>query len=133
MKYYSELADALSAEDLCLAEEILEKIEEEDDSIEYVEAILKFMEENPYLDYGMPGPAVHYIERYFLRGYEQLLYESLTRRPIQHTVWMLNRIINSPKLEEKEKYLSLLSNIASDNSVDAAVREDAKNFLEHQR
>ena len=69
-------------------------------------------------DYGMPGLVVHYIERYFLQGYEQLLFESLTRKPIQHTLWMLNRILNFPKLEDRKKYLTLLSKIASDESVD---------------
>ena len=132
MKYYGELIDAMSNEDFYATEEVLEKITEDDDSIEYVGAILKFMEGNPYVDYGMPGPIVHYIERYYLRGYEQLLFESLTRNPIQHTLWMLNRILNSPKLEDKEKYLALLRSIELDDSVDDVVRNDARNFLDYQ-
>ncbi len=132
MNYYEEIIEAISDEDFCATEEVLDKITEDDGSIEYVDAILRFMESNPNVDYGMPGPVVHYIERYFLQGYEQLLFESLTRKPIQHTLWMLNRILNSPKLEDREKYLTLLSKIASDESVDEAVRNDAKKFMDYQ-
>ena len=132
MNYYEEIIEAISDEDFYATEEILDKITEDDGSIEYVDAILRFMESNPNVDYGMPGPVVHYIERYFLQGYEQLLFESLTRKPIQHTLWMLNRILNSPKLEDREKYLTLLSKIASDESVDEAVRNDARKFMDYQ-
>lgn len=132
MKYYDELKEAISAEDLDLTEEILDRVEQDDNSIEYVSALLGFIEENPDLDYGMPGPAVRYMERFFLKGYEQLLFESLTRKPTMHTLWMLNRILNSPKLEEKDRYLSLLENIASDDSIGEKVRVDAGRFLNYQ-
>ena len=132
MNSYEEIIKAISDEDFYATEEILDKITEDDGSIEYVDAILRFMESNPNVDYGMPGPVVHYIERYFLQGYEQLLFESLTRKPIQHTLWMLNRILNSPKLEDREKYLTLLSKIASDEFVDEAVRNDARKFMDYQ-
>ena len=29
----------------------------------YIEWILHFMEENPKIDYGMPGPLVHFMEK----------------------------------------------------------------------
>lgn len=132
MKYYDELIEAISSEDFYATEEVLEKVGQDDDSIEYVSALLKFMEEKPDLDYGVPGPVVRYVERYFLKGYEQLLFESLTRKPTMHTFWMLNRILNSPKLADKDNYLSLLSNIVSDDLVDEAVRADAGRFLEYQ-
>lgn len=78
MKYLDELIKAISAEDFYETEEVLEKVTQEDDSIEYVKSLLKYMEENPYIDYGMPGPIVHYIENYYQKGYEELLYDSIT-------------------------------------------------------
>ena len=90
------------------AEDILLTIEDEDCSIDYVDAILRFMESNSDLDYGMPGPVVHFVERFFMKGYETLLLESIKRTPTVHTLWMMNRIINSPKLVDRSKYLDAL-------------------------
>ena len=59
---------------------------------ESVEPILHFMEEHPELEYGMPGPLVHFIEEFYLNGYEERLIESVGRRPTMLTVWMLNRV-----------------------------------------
>lgn len=132
MKYLDELIKAISAEDFYETEEVLEKVTQEDDSIEYVKSLLKYMEENPYIDYGMPGPIVHYIENYYQKGYEELLYDSITDRPTQHTLWMLNRIINAPKLTDKDKYMSLLRKISVDESIDPNVRKDAKSFFDFQ-
>jgi len=132
MKYFEELKNAIESEDFCDTEDVLEKIKEEDDSIEYVQNLLQFMGEHPDIDYGMPGPVVRYIERYFQKGYEALLYESLSVAPTQHTLWMLNRILNSPKLAEKDKYLALLERIAENADIDETVREDAQNFLDYQ-
>lgn len=89
------------------------------------------MEKNLNVYYGMPGPTVHYAERFYLNGYEKLLYESLKRKPTQHTLWMLNRILNSPQLDDKDKYLTLLNDIASDAS--AAVSAEARSFLEYHK
>lgn len=62
-----------------------------------VEPILRFMEENPGLDFGSPGPLVHFVEKFYGAGYEAELLASLKRHPTPHTVWMLNRIINGTK------------------------------------
>jgi len=52
-----------------------------------VQTILRFMEENPALDYGTPGALVHFVETF--SGYDEELYASLARRPTEHTVWMV--------------------------------------------
>ena len=132
MKYFAELIEAVSSEDFSDTEYVLAKVIGNDDSIEYAAALLKYMEENPSIDYGMPGPVVHYIERYYQKGYEQLLYESLLKKPTQHTLWMLNRIINSPALTDKDKYMSLLRSISADETIEENVRHDAQRFLDYQ-
>ncbi len=132
MKYFAELIEAVSSEDFSDTEDVLAKVIGNDDSIEYAAALLKYMEENPYIDYGMPGPVVHYIERYYQKGYEQLLYESLLKKPTQHTLWMLNRIINSPALADKDKYMSLLRSISADKTIEENVRHDAQRFMDYQ-
>ena len=126
------LFKAVEDEDFITTEEVLEDILEDNDSITLVEKILLFMEEHPDIDYGMPGPLVHYVERYFLRGYEQLLYDSIKRKPTIHTLWMLNRILNSPKLDESEKYISLMREVSNDKNIDESLRNEAKEYWDYQ-
>lgn len=77
--------------------------------IECVEPILRFMEDHPNLDYGTPGPLVHLIER-FNPDSEEKLIESVGRRPMDTTVWMLCRAINGT--EEPAKRRALLQFLA---------------------
>ena len=119
-------------EDFESTEEKLETIIDENDSLENVKRILTFMEKHPDVDYGMPGPLVHYIERFFLKGYEELLYDSVKNSPTEHTLWMLNRIINAPKLINRDKYLTLMKGIAVSDNVPKQIRSEAKLFLNYQ-
>ena len=130
MKYSEEVRKAILCEDFYETNEVLAKVREEDDSFEYVSFILRLMEENPNLDFGVPGPAVHFVEKFFQKGYEELLLESVNRRPTIHTLWMLNRIINSPAL--KDKYLSALESISENENESDLVREEARKFLSFQ-
>lgn len=132
MKYFKELTDAVETENFQLTDEILSKIKAEDDSIEYVRKLLSYMENNPDIDYGMPGPIVHYMEKYYRNGYEQLLHDSVVRKPTVHTLWMLNRVINGSDKAEKDKYLLSLKEISNNKSLPENVREEAKSFLKHQ-
>ena len=132
MEHFEELKKAILAEDEIETEDILFKIEEEDYSLDYVEAILRLMEENPDLDYGMPGPTVRFVEHFFMKGYETLLLESIKRTPTMHTLWMLNRIINSPKLTDKENYIEALKRTTERNDVSEEIRQEAKGFLDFQ-
>ena len=132
MKYSEEVRKAILSEDFYETNEVLAKVREEADSFEYVSFILRLMEENPNLDFGVPGPAVHFVEKFFQKGYEELLLESVNRRPTIHTLWMLNRIINSPALKDKEKYLSALKTISENENELDSVREGARSFLSFQ-
>lgn len=131
MKYYDQLIKATLDEDFYCVDNVLLSIIKEDDSIEYVDRILHFMEDNPNIDYGVPGPLVHYLERYYNNGYEELLYNSIERSPTAHTLWMLNRVLNSPVLKERKKYLTELKNVAERNESDK-IREIANMYLQYQ-
>lgn len=61
-KILEELTENIKEENFESVYEILNKIREED-SMSYIEWILHFMEENPKIDYGMPGPLVHFMEK----------------------------------------------------------------------
>lgn len=129
MKYFEQLKEAILSEDTCDTEDVLNLIKDEDNSVEYVKSILELMEDNPYIDYGCPGPVVHYMEKFFRNGYEELLYKSVKRKPTAHTLWMLNRIINGVQGDEKEKYISLIKETAKNTDLPDDVRNEAQFYL----
>ncbi len=130
-KILEVLTENIKKEDFEAIYEILNIIKEED-SMLYIEWILHFMEENPKIDYGMPGPLVHFMEKKYKKGYEKLLLESIKRKPTEHTVWMLNRILNDVNLEERNVYMDVLKAIVKDSKYDEELRSLAKEFLEYQ-
>ena len=79
------------------------------------------MERHPLTDFGSPGPIVHFVERFYKKGYEEELLLSLKRMPTLHTVWMLNRIINGT--DQAEVYLDILKGISE---MHPAIRKSEK-------
>jgi len=95
-----------------------------------IEPLLLLMERNPDIDYGMPGPIVHFVEKFYGNGYEERLVESIKRKPTKHTLWMLNRVINGSSGEVKKEYLNVLADITSDTTLfDESIRNEAQVFL----
>lgn len=102
--------------------------------IEAVEAVLRFMESQPSLDFGSPGPLVHFVERFNGEAYRDALRASLERKPTSHTAWMLNRVANGARTREgRIDLIDLMERArrnpaASEEAVIALTR-----FLERQR
>jgi len=98
---------------------------------EAVEPVLRFMEQHPNLDYGMPGPLVHFVECFGKRDYDDKLLESLERQPTSHTVGMLNRLINgaeSPR--ELEPLVAAMERVTLNPRADSDTVERATHYLE---
>lgn len=110
--------------------ELMEKLEEREDSFNSIELILELIEENPNTDFGQPGPLVHFMEKFYNKGYEEKLVKSLERKPTQHTLWMLNRIINASKGELKKYYLNVLEKAISSPNIDKDTLSTGRHFLE---
>ena len=108
----------------------MEEIEELYNQLDSVEPLLRLMERHPLTDFGSPGPIVHFVERFYKKGYEAELLLSLKRMPTLHTVWMLNRLINGA--DQAEVYLELLKGISENESYDKEIREEALHFLSLQ-
>jgi hypothetical protein len=67
------------------------------------------MEDHSDLDFGTPGPLVHFVECFHRKGYESKLVESVERKPTSHTLWMLNRLINgTDEGEERRRLVDLM-------------------------
>ena len=132
MKYFNQLKEAMLEEDFYETNDVIGKIKREENGLEYVSAIFGIMEKNPNVDYGIPGPIVHFMETYYKKGYEDLLLQSVINMPTSHTVWMLNRVMNDPTLVEKSKYLEVLKNSLSRDDIPKSVKEEIKEFIEYQ-
>ena len=96
----------------------MEEIEENYNQLDSVQPLLRLMERHPLTDFGSPGPIVHFVERFYKKGYEEELLLSLKRMPTLHTVWMLNRLI---KTDQAEVYLDLLKDISENVSCDKEI------------
>lgn len=128
----NQLEAIASAEDVVGASyELTDAWTAEKVGIEAVEPILRFMEKHPDLDYGVPGPLVHFVEKFYHKGYEDKLLESVARKPTMMTVWMLNRIINdTKKAATRQKYIEAMKRAAKNRKADKQAVESAKGFLE---
>ena len=99
--------------------------------VEAVEPIFRFMEAHPDIDFGPPGPLVHFAERFYRAGYEEKLLASLERKPTQHTIWMLNRVINGAKEADlRRNYIGLMRRARLHPDADQDTRKDIDQFLE---
>jgi len=98
--------------------------------LEVVEPVLRFMEENAEIDFGAPGPLVHFLERFYKNGYEEKLLESLKRKPTSMTVWMLNRILNGTKgSSERNRFVGALEEARFNPAANSSVVERIDHFL----
>lgn len=99
--------------------------------VETVEPVLRFMEEHPTIDFGMPGPLVHFVERFYGKGYEDRLVQSVERKPTALTVWMLNRVINgTKKADVKERFVATMERVRFNPLADQSAIQRANRFVE---
>jgi hypothetical protein len=132
MSYQEQLKMAIINEDFYETNEILEGIYNSDEGEGYIQFLIDFMRDNPMIDYGMPGPIVHFIEKYPQEKYKLFLLSALNEKPNCHLLWMLNRIANVADDSDKKKYTEIFRNISERNDVDEIIKNDAKGFYEFQ-
>jgi len=111
-----------------IAYEVIDKIKETENPFKYVEPFLRLMEENPDADFGLPGPLVHFMESF--NGYEDLLLQSVNRKPTIFTVWLVKRVINDPKLENRDRYIDVLKKILNNDTVNKEVKQEVLRYLQ---
>ena len=88
------------------------------------------MERFPTADLGSPGALVHTMEQH-VGSYEHLVEDSVRRVPSYLSVWMVNRILNTPSAD-RDRWLSVLRSVETNPSASDEIREEARSFLEHQ-
>lgn len=127
-----ELKNAILNEDFYMTNELLERIKAEGDAKSCISELLEFMGDNPALDYGMPGPIIHFIESFGIDKYIDQLLRLENEKPNVYFSWMLNRIINVTEGDLKAQYIALLQDVASRTDVEQYIRDVAQDFVEYQ-
>jgi hypothetical protein len=103
------------------------------DDVAALDIVIKFMEDHPNIDLGSPGPLVHFAERFYKRGLEERLLQSIARKPVFHTVWMLNRVINGTNdAEKKQSMIEVLIHAKDNPIIDSRTRIGILHFLRFQ-
>jgi hypothetical protein len=108
------------------------ELEAAPDRSKAIGSVFSFMERHPDADLGTPGPLVHFLELFSGPEYETPLVASLSRQPTPMTVWMLNRLINSLRGSDRERYIEILRSLSSESNPNISVRERASRYLTHQ-
>lgn len=111
-------------------DDAIEELKQLDLGLSLVESLLGFMEKHPFTDFGMPGEIVHYMERFYRHGYEELLMKSIERRPTIHTLFMMNRLINGGG--DREFYMDLLKKVTERTDIEKEIRDVAQEYIDFQ-
>ena len=64
--------DHLTADTIPMVE-LVNRLEKAENPLSFAPTVFSFMERHPEVDFGAPGPFVHFLEDYAGRGYEELL------------------------------------------------------------
>ncbi len=90
----------------------------------------RLMERLALSDLGSPGPLVHTMEKH-IGLYEDLLEDSIKRKPTMLSLWMVNRIANASS-DDRGHWIALLRAATTHANASEEAREQASAFLRHQ-
>src|SRR5262249_34601243 len=107
-------------------DELCDEMREINDPAACAPVMLRTMERLDSVELGTPGPLVHTLETWS-GGYEQLLAQSVRRKPTPLSVWMVNRILNANP-PDAESWLALLRTVASNSAASEKAKAEAKGF-----
>ncbi len=79
---------------------------------------------------GNPGPLVHTLESWG-GNYEAMLAESVRRKPVRLSVWMVNRVLNVAP-PDSESWMALLRSVAENPTASEGTKAQADDFIEYQ-
>jgi len=92
-------------------------------------AMFELMERLSESDLGTPGPLVHTMESH-IGSYEDLLEQSVRKKPVDLSVWMVNRILNAKC--DRSRWMGVLHTAADHSGASDVVRGQAQHFIEVQ-
>lgn len=111
--------------------EITDELDEIEDNSAAIEPLLHFIENNPDLYYGVPGPLGHFMEKHYKKGYEELLVSSIERNPTLYTLQLLHRLINDRENPNHQNYLAVMKKISLSKEYSEDIIEEANDSLSY--
>lgn len=105
-----------------LADEIVDAMEASPQPFDLVAPILELIANHPEVDFGSPGELVHFVEKFYHQGYEDLLLESVLKSPTVHNIWMLHRYYNDNDPNLVRQIQTLVGELKKDKTLDSQVR-----------
>ena len=105
-----------------LADEIVDAMEASPQPFDLVAPILELIANHPEVDFGSPGELVHFVEKFYHQGYEDLLLESVLKSPTVHNIWMLHRCYNDNDPNLVQQIQTLVGELKKDKTLDSQVR-----------
>lgn len=121
------LQDAITEnQEFELPDEIVDAMEVYPDPFDLVTPILELIANHPEVDFGSPGDLVHFVEKFYHKGYEELLMKSVYQKPTVHNIWMLHRCYNAHDPELVSKIKGLIREIQESDATDVEVRNVIK-------
>ena len=105
-----------------LADEIVDAMEASPQPFDLVAPILELIANHPEVDFGSPGELVHFVEKFYHQGYEELLMESVLKSPTVHNIWMLHRCYNDNDPNLVRQIQTLVGELKEDKTLDSQVR-----------
>ena len=117
------LHDAITEDqELELADEIVDAMEASPQPFDLVAPILELIANHPEVDFGSPGELVHFVEKFYHQGYEELLMETVLKSPTVHNIWMLHRCFNDNDPNLVRQIQILVGELKKDKTLDLQVR-----------
>ena len=105
-----------------LADEIVDAMEASPQPFDLVAPILELIANHPEVDFGSPGELVHFVEKFYHQGYEDLLLESVLKSPPVYNIWMLHRCYNDNDPNLVRQIQTLVGELKKDKTLDSQVR-----------
>ena len=105
-----------------LADEIVDAMEAYPQPFDLIDPVLDFISKHPEVDFGSPGYLVHFVERFYHQGYEDLLMEVVGKNPTLHNIWMLHRCCNDNDPNLVPQIQALVGELKKDKTLDLQIR-----------
>lgn len=105
-----------------LADEIVDAMEASPQPFDLVAPILELIANHPEVDFGSSGELVHFVEKFYHQGYEDLLLESVLKSPTVYNIWMLHRCYNDNDPNLVRQIQTLVGELKKDKTLDSQVR-----------
>ena len=109
-------------EEYYLDDEILSAMLSYQNPYEFVEPILEIISTNPSVNFRMPGDLVHFVEKFYKKGYEELLINSVRKNPTSHNILMLHRCYNDIKNPNRNEFAKVVKTLKNDKSVSSEIK-----------